>query len=64
MVARFTDFVRPLVDAETAPSAKLRTVPQANVDFMRGHRSKLVTLIAGSHVCLRAASIFSWPTKE
>lgn len=64
VVARFTDFVRPLVDAETAPSAKLPTVLQANVDFMRGHRSKVVTLIAGSHVCLRAASIFSRPTKE
>lgn len=64
MVARFTDFVRPLVDAETAPSAKLRTAFQANVDFMRGHRAKVVTLIAGSHVCLRAALIFSRTTKE
>src|SRR5262245_64371201 len=43
-VARFTDFVRPKVDAETVPSAKLRTALQANIDFMRGHRAEVVTL--------------------
>jgi hypothetical protein len=43
-VARFTDFVRPRVDAETAPSARLRTALQANVDFMREHRAEVVTL--------------------
>ena len=44
VVARFTDFVRPRVDAETDPAAKLRTALQANVDFMRGHRADVVTL--------------------
>src|SRR5215467_677184 len=44
VVARFTDFVQPRVDAETAPSAKLRTALQANVDFMRQHRAEVVTL--------------------
>jgi AcrR family transcriptional regulator len=44
VVARFTDFVKPQVDAEVAPSAKLRTALQANVDFMRGHRAEVVTL--------------------
>jgi AcrR family transcriptional regulator len=44
VVARFTDFVRPRVDAETDPAARLRTALQANVDFMRGHRPEVVTL--------------------
>src|SRR5258708_5657384 len=44
VVARFTDFVKPQVDAEVAPSAKLRIALQANVDFMRRHRAEVVTL--------------------
>jgi len=44
VVARFTDFVRPQVDAETDPAARLRTALMANVDFMRGHRAEVVTL--------------------
>lgn len=44
VVTRFTDFVQPQVDAETAPSAKLRTALQANIDFMRAHRAQVVTL--------------------
>jgi AcrR family transcriptional regulator len=44
VVGRFTDFVRPKVDAATAPSARLRTALEANVAFMRTHRRDVVTL--------------------
>jgi AcrR family transcriptional regulator len=44
VVGRFTDHVRPRVDAETTPSAKLRTALEANVDFLRSHGRDVVTL--------------------
>lgn len=44
VVARFTDYVRPRVDAETDPAARLRTALEANVAFMRAHRRDVVTL--------------------
>ncbi|MBO0702549.1 MAG: TetR family transcriptional regulator [Candidatus Dormibacteraeota bacterium] len=44
VVARFTDYVRPRVDAESSPRAKLMTALRANLDFMRGHRNEVVTL--------------------
>ena len=44
VVARFTEYVRPRVDAETSPSAKLKTALEANIDFMRANRADVVTL--------------------
>ena len=44
VVGRFTDFVRPRVAAETAPSAMLRTALEANIEFMRANRRDVVTL--------------------
>src|SRR5215469_6461019 len=44
VVGRFTDYVRPRVEAETDPSARLRTALEANVAFMRAHRRDVVTL--------------------
>src|SRR5215831_6724511 len=44
VVRRFTDFVQPQVDAETAPAARLRTALEANIEFMRANRSDVVAL--------------------
>src|SRR5215475_13266393 len=44
VVGRFTDFVRPRVDAEATPPARLRTFLAANIDFLREHRAEVVTL--------------------
>ena len=44
VVGRFTHYVQPRVDAETVPSARLRTALQANIEFMRAHRRDVVTL--------------------
>src|SRR5215469_14718341 len=44
VVGRFTDYVQPRVDAETEPSARLRTALEANIEFMRANRRDVVTL--------------------
>jgi hypothetical protein len=44
VVGRFTDYVRPRVEAEADPAARLLTALLANIEFMRTHRRDVVTL--------------------